>query len=365
MTINRGLVPLFFVCLQTNQPPARARSLCLQSVTGYNLWKIVYWKNFIFWMKGGIHMHLDKCANGGEVARCRHNSRSMKNSKNSNINPALSKYNRNLTVDNGRTDIQRFRDRLEQLSYRKQHNNVRMEEVVISAPKNLPANEVGKFFKVAHSALQSLTGGAANEVSAWVHVDETTPHMHYLFVPGIEVDGVLKLSASKLMDRAKFRILHPEMQKAIDSAFGHHKYLVVADDPADRQQTSDTLQAYKSKMKKLDELGSQLLAKTEDLQTVMCSVEQTKRKLGTLNQETQDISDMLSRAAELCSSVKDYFSYDEWWQGQAELFGFNYPDNSKTYIKWMDSDSGQTYDALDGYENDLKGCIRDFEDLSI
>lgn len=310
-------------------------------------------------------MHLDKCANGGEVARCRHNSRSMRNSKNDNINSELSRYNRNLTAYDGRTDIQRFRDRLGQLSYRKQRNNVRMEEIVITAPKNLPTHEVGKFFKVAHSELQSLTGGAANEVSAWVHLDEKTPHMHYLFVPGVEVDGVLKLSASKLMDRAKFRVLHPEMQKAIDSAFGHHKYLVVADDPADRQQTSDTLQAYKFKMQKLDELGRQLVEKTEDLEIIMHSVEQSKKKLGTLNQETQSMADMLSRAAELCSSVKEYFSYDEWWQGQAELFGFNYPDNSKTYGKWMDSDSGQTYDTLDGYENDLKGCIRDFEDLSI
>lgn len=315
--------------------------------------------------KGGMFMHLDKCANGGEVARCRHNSRNMRNSKNDNINPELSKYNRNLTVDNGRTDIQRFRDRLKQLSYRKQHNNIRMEEIVITAPKNLPTNEVGKFFKVAHSALQSLTGGANNEVSAWVHVDETTPHMHYLFVPGIEVDGVLKLSASKLMNRAALKQLHPEMQKAIDSAFGHHKYLVVADDPADRQQSSDTLQAYKSKMKKLDELGQQILAKTEDLQTVMRSVEQTKRKLGTLNQETQDMTDMLSRAAELCSSVKEYFSYDEWWQEQAKFFGFGYPDNSKTYGKWIDSDDGQTYDTLNSYESDIKGCIRDFEELSI
>ena len=310
-------------------------------------------------------MHLDKCANGGEVARCRHNSRNMRNSKNDNINTELSKYNRNLTVDNGRTDIQRFRDRLKQLSYRKQHNNVRMEEIVITAPKNLPTNEVGKFFKVAHSALQSLTGGANNEVSAWVHVDETTPHMHYLFVPGIEVDGVLKLSASKLMNRAALKQLHPEMQKAIDSAFGHHKYLVVADDPADRQQSSDTLQAYKSKMKKLDELDSQLVSKSEDLQAILHSVEQAKKRLSVVEQEINDMTDMLSRAAELCSSIKEYFSYDEWWQAQAKFFGFNYPDNSKTYGKWIDSDDGQTYDTLDNYESDIKGCIRDFEELSI
>lgn len=321
-------------------------------------------------------MHLEKCANGAEAARCNHNSRKhvfqkdehgciVIHSSNEKINPAMSKYNRNLTPDDGRTDMQRFRDRIQQLSYRKQRNNVRMEEICIHAPVNLPKNEIGKFFKVAHATLQSMTGGVANEVSAWVHFDESRPHLHYLFVPGIEVDGVEKLSASKLMSRGKIKQLHPEMQKAIDSAFGHHNYLIVADDPADRQQSSDTLKAYKSKMQKLDELDSQLVSKSEDLQAVLYSVEQAKKKLGVLEQEINDMTGMLSRAAELCSSVKEYFSYDEWWQGQAELFGFGYPDNSKTYIKWMDSDSGQTYDTLDGYESDLKGCIRDFEDLSI
>lgn len=247
-------------------------------------------------------MHMDKIANGAEALLLRHNSRTTQDAArairqygNKNIDPSRTQLNYNLTTPNGKSDYDRFRDRLAECSYRKQRNNVRMESIVLTAPKNLPPEDTVKFFRVAHRALQGLTGGEANEVSAWVHEDETTPHLHYAFVPAVEVDGVLKLSAKRLMDRQKLQILHPTVQNAIDRAFGHNLYRVVAADPAERMQTSDTLRTYKAKQEHLDKLRAQeqaeqaylALTLEQQAQAQMDAVRATQRATQAQQQQEQ------------------------------------------------------------------------------
>ncbi|MCM1541568.1 MAG: plasmid recombination protein [Blautia sp.] len=211
-------------------------------------------------------MHLEKIANGAESQILQHDGRDLSHHSNKNIDTKKSHLNYCLTEQDGKTALQRFKDRLNECSYRKQKNNVRMESIVITAPKNLKAEDTALFFKVAHKALQGLTGGKNNEVGAWVHLDEKSPHMHYDFVPAIEINGVLKLSAKNLMNREKLSILHPTMQAAIDKAFGHHEYIVVADDPADRQQSSDTIHVYKAKQAKVATLNKQIQQAADGLQ---------------------------------------------------------------------------------------------------
>lgn len=203
--------------------------------------------------------------------------------------------------------MERFHARLEQCSYRKQKNNVRLEEIVLTAPKNVTEQDMGRFFKTAYRALQGLTGGSANTVSAWVHRDESTPHMHFDFVPAIMVDGTLKLSAKTLMDRDKLKVLHSVVQRAIDKEFGHHDYRVVADNPAERQQRSDTLQAYKSKMAEIDKLDRELdtaeqsLAELEQDITdasmerdfVQHEIDATRRHLADVREELQQNQERL------------------------------------------------------------------------
>ena len=239
-------------------------------------------------------MHYEKTANGGEYGLIRHDNRTYVQHSNEKIDPERSHLNKNLTrlanPDDSRTEQQRFKDRLAECSYRKQKNNVRMCSIVIHAPKNVPANDLGRFFAAARNELQRQTGGAANEVYAWVHMDETTPHMHYAFVPAIEVDGTLKLSAKRLIDRNKLNRLHDDMQKAIDKAFGHHNYLVVADDPADRAKGSVLMNTYKALCDKLNKCKEELfktlsdgefekLQQEIDLNTINKAIEQAAGEL--------------------------------------------------------------------------------------
>lgn len=244
-------------------------------------------------------MHLDKIANGAESQVLQHCERTQTYHSNTNINFKKTYLNYNLT-DDDRTSMQRFKDRIAQCKYRKQKNNVRLESIVLTAPKNIIAEDTVLFFKTAHKALQELTGGIENEVCAWVHRDEVSEHIHYMFVPAVEVKGVLKLSAKTLMNRDKLRILHPTVQQAIDKEFGHHKYVIVADDIRDRQQTSDTIKAYKAKQEKLSALeketkqaqaGFKLISQQQD--ESIASLSLLYQQKADADKKLQDIKDRI------------------------------------------------------------------------
>ena len=54
--------------------------------------------------------------------------------------------------------------------------------LVVTAPKDLPEQEHKAFFQASYDFLQQRYG-RENVVSAYVHMDEVTPHMHFAFVP--------------------------------------------------------------------------------------------------------------------------------------------------------------------------------------
>lgn len=258
-----------------------------------------------------MFMHMDKIAHGAESGLLQHNSRQRYNNPQIDSNRTFLNYN--LTVIDGRTDMQRFKDRLAQCSYRKQKNNVCMESIVITAPKNMAIEDMPLFFKTAHRALQGLTGGACNEVSSYVHMDEAAAHMHYAFVPAIMIDGTLKLSAKRLMDRQKLRELHPTVQEAVNKAFGHNNYRVMAEDPAERGQTSDTLQIYKTKRIALDNLARQEKAEQATLALLKQQQDKLECKTATMMQEQRTAE---QRTAEQRKVAKQAVEQTQYWKSE-------------------------------------------------
>ena len=169
-----------------------------------------------------------------------------------------------------------------------------MESIIITAPKNIRPADMEQFFRTAHKELQELTGGKENEVGAWVHMDEHFGHLHYTFVPAVEVNGTLKLSAKTLMNRDKLKILHPTMQAAIDKAFGHHEYIVVADDPRDRQQSSDTIAVYKAKQEKINQLNSAVKLANEQQEDAFTSIMLTFEQQAKVNKDIKTAKEKLN-----------------------------------------------------------------------
>ncbi len=89
----------------------------------------------------------------------------------------------------------------------------------VTLPKDLPDDKQADFFKAAYEWF-SERYGADNIVTAAVHQDETTPHMHLQFTPIIEKDGVRKLCAKDMETRKTLQTVHQELQNSLQQALG-------------------------------------------------------------------------------------------------------------------------------------------------
>ena len=98
-----------------------------------------------------------------------------------------------------------------------------MCEWIVTVPKDLPEAEHLEFFKATFDFLMARYG-QENIISAYVHLDETTPHIHFAFIPVVEdkKKGGFKVSAKEKINRADLRSFHFELQQAVSSALGHN-----------------------------------------------------------------------------------------------------------------------------------------------
>lgn len=108
----------------------------------------------------------------------------------------------------------------------KRKDMVNMCDVVITVPKSLSSELYRDFFVMSARFLENRFGVGANMniVSSWVHMDETTPHMHFAFVPLVNasekqrVKGfAYKLCANDVVTRKNLRTLHQDMQRFLES----------------------------------------------------------------------------------------------------------------------------------------------------
>lgn len=162
----------------------------------------------------------------------KHEERSFRNSRNKEIDPALSKNNFDaLDLDlSGKKYSQRIGEIMDNQcpgwNTKGSKNFVRkdapkMVSWLISSDheffENMNRDEVKKFFRVAADFLSDRYG-RENVVSCPVHLDERTPHMTFNFVPRCQKSG--KYAVSKVINRAELL----SMQKELPTYLQEHGY---------------------------------------------------------------------------------------------------------------------------------------------
>lgn len=95
---------------------------------------------------------------------------------------------------------------------------------VITAPKDLEENECNLFFREAYRFLNERYAGGSdkNVISAYVHMDEVSPHLHYAFVPVVhdKKKGIDKVSAKIAVDRLDLQTFHSDLERHMSKVFG-------------------------------------------------------------------------------------------------------------------------------------------------
>ncbi len=140
--------------------------------------------------------------------------------QNQEIDTEKTRLNYNLAEDKNQLEFIKERTSEVRCLNRKDVN-VMCDWVVTLPEKIKSAEDQEKFFKETYNFLENEYG-KENVISSFVHLDETTPHMHFAFIPVVtdKKKGDLKVSAKELITRKHLQEFHPKLENHMEKVFG-------------------------------------------------------------------------------------------------------------------------------------------------
>ena len=141
---------------------------------------------------------------------------------NQDINTALSGMNYNLAPKRDITQGEFIKKRCQEVYCMNRKDVNVCCSWIVTAPKDLKENDLPDFFAKTYDFLQNRYG-KDNVVSAYVHMDETTPHIHFAFVP-VTYDKKkerYKVSAFEVITKKDLQSFHSDLEKHINKELGY------------------------------------------------------------------------------------------------------------------------------------------------
>lgn len=159
--------------------------------------------------------HVTKFTKGALYGISIHNERKTEAHTNEDIDIAKSDRNYDLCEKPGDL-LSRLNTRLEEVDVFQRKDVKVAGSWVVTLPeslKNTSEDEQRLFFEKTYTFLENRYGGAKNTLSAYVHNDETTPHMHFVFVPTVfdEKKGREKVNAKQVINRKDLQSFHSDL----------------------------------------------------------------------------------------------------------------------------------------------------------
>lgn len=150
-----------------------------------------------------------------------HFDRKAEHISNENVDRTRSHLNYNLAAHQQMEQGEFVRQRCSEVRCQNRKDVNVMVSWIVTAPKDLPQQAESAFFQAAYDFLESRYG-RSNVVSAYVHMDEVTPHMHFAFVPVTEdrKRGGYKVSAKEVINRRDLQTFHADLSKYLEQQLG-------------------------------------------------------------------------------------------------------------------------------------------------
>lgn len=173
---------------------------------------------------------------------------------------------------------------------------------VVTAPKDLPAEEHERFFRASYDFLAARYGGkgAENVISAYVHMDEGSPHLHFAFVPVCYDKSKERwtVSAKNVVNRQDLKTLHPDLERHVTRELGHEVHVLTGELSNRPNLTITQYQEYQDTLKRLQEAQ-------KSLQSVEKALEGTERRLAALNAEYEPKKAYIEEIARIQEGVDE------------------------------------------------------------
>ncbi len=182
-----------------------------------------------------------------------HYKRDAKNMSNEKIDKSKTKLNYNLAVHQELHQLTFLQQRLSEVHCQNRKDVNVMVSWVVTAPKDLPLEDHKQFFKSSYDFLENRYG-KENVISAYVHCDESQPHLHFAFVPVVydKKKERHKVSAKEKVTRRDLQTFHQDLTQYLQLIFGRDVG-VLNEATKDRNKSIEELKRKKAE-KDLDDL---------------------------------------------------------------------------------------------------------------
>lgn len=255
---------------------------------------------------------------------------------NEKIQPELTHLNYDLhtgeTAD-GERDRSRQRKflqkRLSEVKHRdlaKYDDNL-MVDWVITLPEDVPPEKAKEFFQHCYDFC-SERYGSENVISAWVHMDETTPHMHFSFVPVVKSeDGTERLCAKERISKFELTKFHPTLQKYVEEKMGQEVGILngataggnltitelkmrtaleaLAKAQADAQVVTDTQKIFAELQEMLEPIREQFQQLDKALKSKKFFGDDDKKKMGEVEKRLDALTEVVTLTGSMMQAVAD------------------------------------------------------------
>lgn len=168
-------------------------------------------------------------------------------------------------------------------------NGVAWGSTVISLPKDYEG-DARAFFESAYKNLKKLYKLKDEDiVSAYVHMDESTPHMHFYFIPVVHEEDRDRISWETVMPRKMYQSQHEKLQKMMTEELETEVNLLNGETLGIDMTKMDAKQR-KASMKLLE-----TEKKTEQENEALISVQLMKEQENETLQETKETNKALKQ----------------------------------------------------------------------
>lgn len=259
--------------------------------------------------------HVEKYTSGAAGRMLKHYERApVKHRGNENIKPELTELNYNLASEDQPMPQATFvTQRLKGVRVQKRADVNVLCDWVITQPQELPADKSRAFFEAAYAFLRDRYG-KRNVVSAYVHMDEVTPHMHFAFLPVVadQKRGGEKLCAKEVINRKELQMFHTALQNAVERDLGIEVHLLNGATQNGNKSVTELKRALaeenlKEKVRQDAEIARRALERAAVIKTSEKGFGKNRRTEVTISAKThQQLLEAASAADRLTRTVKQW-----------------------------------------------------------
>ena len=223
--------------------------------------------------------------------------------KNQKIDHSKTYLNYNLAPEHkDMTDYEYMKKRCEEYKILKRKDVNWLVSWVITMPTDYTGNKA-MFFKEAYNFMENKYG-KDNVVSAYVHLDETSPHMHFCFVPVVfdKKKQEYKVNAKQCINKTELKQIHPQMQEYLESKL-QTKVNILNGATAEGNKTIEQLK----KEEKIKKAAIKELIKnpTEEIKTAVMKQLPEEQKENIIEQEIEIVKEALKKDPQFIEMCKN------------------------------------------------------------